>query len=79
MRDLFNYYGGEIIKEDSGKVIVRCPFHSDNNPSAVIFKDSNYFYCSSCGKSLNYYGFISEMEGTDDKGKIMSIAEGFLK
>ena len=79
MRDLFNYYGGEIIKEDSGKVIVRCPFHSDNNPSAVIFKNSNYFYCSSCGKTLNYYGFISEMEGTDDKGKIMSKADEFLK
>lgn len=79
MRDLFNHYGGEIIKEDSDKVIVRCPFHSDNNPSAVIFKNSNYFHCSSCGKTLNYYGFISEMEGTDDKGKIMSKADEFLK
>ena len=79
MRDLFNHYGGEIIKEDGEKVIVRCPFHSDNNPSAVIFKNSNYFYCSSCGKTLNYYGFISEMEGTDDKGKIMSKADEFLK
>lgn len=79
MRDLFSYYGGEIIKEDSDKVIVRCPFHSDNNPSAVIFKNSNYFYCSSCGKTLNYYGFIAEMEGTDDKGKIMSKADEFLK
>ena len=79
MRDLFNHYGGEIIKEDSDKVIVRCPFHSDNNPSAVIFKNSNYFYCSSCGKSLNYYGFIAEMEGTDDKRKIMSKADEFLK
>jgi len=79
MRDLFNHYGGEIIKEDSDKVIVRCPFHSDNNPSAVIFRNSNYFYCSSCGKTLNYYGFIGEMEGTDDKGIIMSKADEFLK
>ena len=79
MRDLFNHYGGDIIKEDGEKVIVRCPFHSDNNPSAVIFKNSNYFYCSSCGKTLNYYGFIAEMEGTDDKGKIMAKADEFLK
>ena len=73
MIDLFSSYGGEIIKEDSNKAIVRCPFHSDNNPSAVIFKDSNYFYCSSCGKSLNYYSFIAEMEGLslDNKRAIM--------
>lgn len=74
MVQLYSAYGGEIIKEYSDKAIVRCLFHgSDNNPSAVIFKDSNYFYCSSCGKSLNYYSFIAEMEGLslDDKGAIM--------
>ena len=80
MTDLFSAYGGQIIKEDSDKAIVRCPFHSDNNPSAVIFKDSNYFYCSSCGKSLNYYSFIAEMEGLslDDKGQIMEKLNEFL-
>ena len=80
MTDLFSSYGGQIIKEDSDKAIVRCPFHSDNNPSAVIFKDSNYFYCSSCGKSLNYYSFIAEMEGLslDDKGQIMEKLNEFL-
>lgn len=74
MVQLYSAYGGEIIKEYSDKAIVRCLFHgSDNNPSAVIFKDSNYFYCSSCGKSLNYYSFIALMEGLslDDKGAIM--------
>lgn len=80
MIDLYSYYGGQIIKEDSQKAIVRCLFHgADKNPSAVIFKDSNYFYCSSCGKSLNYYGMISEMEGTEDKSEIMSKAEEFLR
>lgn len=80
MTDLFQHYGGEIIKEDSGKAIVRCPFHgADRNPSAVIFKDSNYFHCSSCGKTLNYYGLISEMEGTDDHHQIMSKVDEFLK
>ena len=79
MVDLYSYYGGEIIKEFSDKAIVRCLFHgTDNHPSGVIFKDSNYFYCSSCGKSLNYYGMISEMEGTDDKAEIMEIASQFL-
>ena len=79
MVELFSAYGGEIIKEESDKAIVRCLFHgADRNPSAVIFKNSNYFYCSSCGKTLNYYGFISEMEGTDDHHEIMSKADEFL-
>ena len=79
MTDIFRHYGGEIIKEYHDKAIVRCLFHADNNPSAVIFKNSNYFYCSSCGKTLNYYGMISEMEGTEDKAKIMAKADEFLK
>lgn len=80
MIELYSHYGGEIIKEDSSKAIVRCLFHgADKNPSAVIFKDSNYFHCSSCGKTLNYYGLISEMEGTEDKHEIMQKAEEFLR
>ena len=80
MTELYSAYGGEIIKEDSQKAIVRCLFHgADRNPSAVIFKDSNYFHCSSCGKTLNYYGFISEMEGTEDHHEIMSKVDEFMK
>jgi len=80
MVDLFSAYGGEIIKEDSSKAIVRCLFHgADRNPSAVIFKDSNYFHCSSCGKTLNYYGFISEMEGTSDHSEIMRKVDNFIR
>lgn len=80
MIDLYSAYGGEIIKEGSGKAIVRCLFHgADRNPSAVIFKDSNYFHCSSCGKTLNYYGLISEMEGTEVHEDIMAKVDEFMK
>ena len=80
MIDLYSAYGGEIIKEDSEKAICRCLFHgADRNPSAVIFKNSNYFHCSSCGKTLNYYGFISEMEGTEDHHEIMEKVDEFMK
>ena len=80
MVDLYSAYGGQIIKEDSEKAICRCLFHgADRNPSAVIFKNSNYFHCSSCGKTLNYYAFISEMEGTDDHSEIMAKVDEFMK
>ncbi len=80
MIELFQAYGGEVIRDDSGKAIVRCLFHgADRHPSAVIFKDSNYFHCSSCGKTLNYYGFIAEVEGLSDKRDIMEKVNEFIK
>lgn len=72
MEDLCGAYG--ISGEDKGdRIIVKCPFHSDRNPSAVIFKNSNYFHCSTCNLTLNYWSFIAEMEGiaSDDKSAIV--------
>ena len=48
MTEIFESYGGQIVQDDGMKAIVRCLFHgADRHPSAVIFKDSNYFHCSS--------------------------------
>ena len=72
MEDLCRSYG--ISGEDKGdRIIVKCPFHHDKNPSAVIFKNSNYFHCSTCNLTLNYWSFIAEMEGiaSDDKSAII--------
>lgn len=72
MEELCRCYG--ISGEDKGdRIIVKCPFHSDRNPSAVIFKNSNYFHCSTCNLTLNYWSFIAEMEGiaSDDKSAIV--------
>lgn len=68
MRDLCRAYGIDG-KSDGEKLIVLCPFHNDHNPSAVIFKER--FHCSTCNITLNYYDFISKMEGTNDKEIIM--------
>ena len=68
MRDLARAYGIDG-KSDGEKLIVLCPFHNDHNPSAVIFKER--FHCSTCNITLNYYDFISKMEGTNEKEVIM--------
>lgn len=75
MRDIALAYGIDGRRE-SDKTIVNCPFHHDVHPSAVIY--SRRFYCSTCAISLNYYEFISRLEGTTDKDKILDIARGFL-
>lgn len=75
LRDIASAYGIDGRRE-SDKTIVNCPFHHDVHPSAVIY--SRRFYCSTCAISLNYYEFISRLEGTTDKDKILDIARGFL-
>ena len=68
MRELARAYGIDG-KSDGDKLIVLCPFHNDHNPSGVIFRER--FHCSTCNLTLNYYDFISRVEGTNDKEKIM--------
>lgn len=75
MRDIARSYGIDGRRE-SDKTIVNCPFHHDVHPSAVIYPQR--FYCSTCAMSLNYYEFISRLEGTTDKDKIIDIARRFL-
>lgn len=68
MRDLAKAYG--IDGESKGdRMIVSCPFHDDKNPSAVVFEKR--FHCSTCNLTLNYYDFISMIEGISDKKQIM--------
>lgn len=76
LRDIANAYGIDG-KHQGDRMIVKCPFHNDNHPSSVVFKER--FHCSTCNMTLNYYDFISKLEGTDDKDKIMSIARDFLR
>jgi len=68
MRELAKAYG--IDGESKGdRMIVSCPFHNDKNPSAVVFEKR--FHCSTCNLTLNYYDFISKIEGISDKKEIM--------
>lgn len=76
LRDIANAYGIDG-KRQGERMIVSCPFHNDTHPSSVVFKER--FYCSTCNMTLNYYDFISKLEGTEDKDKIMQIARQFLR
>ena len=75
LRDIANAYGLDG-KRQGDKLIVKCPFHNDTHPSGVVFKER--FHCSTCNMTLNYYDFISRLEGTEDKDKIIAIASKFL-
>lgn len=76
MRDIANAYGIDG-RHQGDRIIVNCPFHHDLHPSAVVFEKR--FHCSTCNMTLNYYAFISKLEGTDDKDKIIQKAMEFLE
>lgn len=35
-----------------------CPFHDDNNPSCVIYKDSEYYQCYACGEKGDVFNYL---------------------
>ena len=76
VREIANAYGIDG-KHQGDRIIVNCPFHHDVHPSAVIFEKR--FHCSTCNMTLNYYDFISKLEGTEDKDVIIKKAMEFLE
>ena len=45
----------------------KCPFHSDNNPSAKYYEDSNTIYCYTCGKHFDIFNLIGLDYNLDNK------------
>ncbi len=74
-RDIASDYGLDG-RSTGDKLIVSCPFHNDNHPSAVVFP--NGFHCSSCGVWYNYWDFIKALYHVSDKEKIAAIARKYV-
>lgn len=64
---VYNHIYENIVYDKGNKFIMECinPMHEDNNPSAVFFKDSLYFYCKGCGYSKNLFEAAKEQGWTD--------------
>ncbi len=45
----------------------RCPFHSDRDPSAYAYRNTNRFYCFGCGERGDAIDFIMKLKGLDFK------------
>ena len=76
LRDLALLTLGEPVAIYENRNTYCCPFHDDNHPSAVVFK--NRFYCSACGVNLNKYDFIMQVTGSKTKNEmLMNLKEIF--
>lgn len=52
--------GVETTQGPGTKTALRCPFHDDRRPSAVLFSETNAFHCSVCG-NLNAKEFARRL------------------
>lgn len=71
----------EYIKEQTGRVKIRCPFHEgDNEPSLVIYTDSDphTWWCFGCQKGSDPIQFLWLISGKNFS-KIISQYGGGLK
>ena len=52
---------GLELRGRGAKRQLRCPFHDDRSPSAVIWVEENTFYCSSCAEALSAKRFAERL------------------
>lgn len=61
IQDLFDF--SKKI-ENTKTIKCCCPFHKDKTPSFFIYKDSNSFYCFSCGEGGDVIHFYMNINKT---------------
>jgi DNA primase len=49
---------------------IRCPYHDDRTPSALVYKDNGYFKCFTCLTEKPFYRLYKDLTGTEWDGKL---------
>lgn len=55
------------LKQSGKALITLCPFHEDKVPSFALYKETNTFYCFSCGATGDSYSLAMKLLGYDFK------------
>jgi hypothetical protein len=53
-----SFYAFLKPRETEARVSALCPFHEENTPSFVLFKEKNNFYCFGCGEHGSAIDFV---------------------
>lgn len=60
-----------IRYKSGGKYLqIKCPYHDDRNPSAVVYKDNGYFKCFSCLTEKPFARLYKDLTGSEWDGKL---------
>jgi DNA primase len=68
--------GSYVKLERAGRNFkARCPFHHEKTASFFVSPERGGFYCFGCGAKGDIFNFVGQMEGTDFKGALTTLAD----
>lgn len=74
--DIAEVIGSYIKLEKAGaNYKAKCPFHNEKSASFFISQSRQTYYCFGCGVKGDVFTFVEEMEGTDFKGALKTLAD----
>jgi 5S rRNA maturation endonuclease (ribonuclease M5) len=69
--------GATVTEQSNGDWMIRCPFHSDENPSCSVSPSKNgCFHCFGCGKNGSLADLFMQLKGIPKSEAIQQMAAG---
>ncbi|WP_295731571.1 DNA primase [uncultured Limosilactobacillus sp.] len=63
------------LKKQGKNLMGHCPFHRDDTPSFAVNEQKQFFYCFSCHRSGNVFGFLQQLHNLSFPDAVQKVAE----
>lgn len=63
------------LKKQGKNLMGHCPFHRDDTPSFAVNEQKQFFYCFSCHRSGNVFGFLQQLHNLSFPEAVRQVAE----
>ena len=63
------------LKKSGKNYLGLCPFHEERTPSFSVAEDKQIFHCFGCGKGVNVFTFLQELEGLSFPEAVVKVAD----
>lgn len=63
------------LKKQGKNLMGHCPFHRDDTPSFAVNEQKQFFYCFSCHRSGNVFGFLQQLHNLSFPDAVRQVAE----
>lgn len=74
--DIADVIGQDVQLRKQGKNLMgHCPFHRDDTPSFSVNEEKQFFYCFSCHRTGNVFGFLQQYHQLSFPEAVAKVAE----
>lgn len=74
--DIVDVISQDVQLKKQGKSLMgHCPFHRDDTPSFAVNEQKQFFYCFSCHRSGNVFGFLQQLHQMTFPEAVQHVAE----